>query len=159
MAKGCTIPCGIDGVEWRIRNRAIQDALSKQLPALGFGLLLLLASPVLIAVAAWQVAVVAALFAMLGLGAIAGTAVLGTQDFVRLGVPAELDRIIDEHEAEIFPDRVAALRAVAARLTYDSASYRERVTQFVRELREATGEAWRCPCRKRRLPIPLPLPF
>ena len=159
MAQRCTIPCTIDGVERRIRARALRRTLTPQIPLIGVGVLLLLLSPVLVAVASWQVALIAALFFLLGIGVIVGRALVQTADDTRLGVPAELDRIIDEHEAEIHPPRVPGLRARAAQLTYDSEAYRTRVTQFLEELREATGEAWRCPCRKRRLPMPLPLPF
>ena len=159
MARRCTIPCTIDGVERRIRSQALQTTLAPQAPLLGVGILLLLATPVLIGIANWKVAVLAALFFLLGLGVVVGRALLQSNEFTRLGVPAELDRLIDEHEGEIHPPRVPVLRATAARLTYDSEAYRRRVTEFLQELREATGEAWRCPCRKRRLPIPLPLPF
>ena len=159
MARRCTIPCDINGVEKRIRSRAFQTTLAPYRPVLGIGVLLLLATPVLIGVADWKVAVVAALFFLLGLGVIASRALLQSNEFTRLGVPAELDRIIDEHEGEIHPPRLPLLRDTAARLTYDTEAYRLRVTQFLQELRGATGEAWRCPCRKRRLPIPLPLPF
>jgi len=156
MARGCTIPCDIDGVERRIRSRALQDTLGPQAPALGIAVLLLLASPILIPLADWRLALVAAIFFGLAAAVILGRVMLRANEFTRLGVPAELDRIIDEHEAEIHPPRVAALRGHAARLRYDTDQYRLRVTQFLQELREATGEAWRCPCRKRRLPIPLP---
>jgi cell division protein FtsW (lipid II flippase) len=156
MARRCTIPCDIGGVERRIRSRALGDTLAPNLPALGAAVLLFLASPVLIPVAGWQVALVAAIFFLLAASVLAARALLQAGEFTRLGVPAELDRIIDEHEGEIHPPRVPSLRAQAARLRYDTEQYRLRVTQFLQELREATGEAWRCPCRKRRLPIPLP---
>ena len=160
MADRCTIPCDIGGVERRIRNRALQDTLAPRLPVLAVAAVLLVLSPILIGLANWQVAVIAALFFALGIAVVIGRALLAAGEFTRLGVPAELDRLIDEHEAEIHPPRVPALRVEAARLTYDAEAYRVRVTQFLQELREATGEAWRCPpCRKRRLPIPLPLPF
>jgi hypothetical protein len=97
---------------------------------------------------------VAAVFFGLAAAIILGRAMLQANEFTRLGVPAELDRIIDEHEAEIHPPRVAVLRQHAARLRYDTDQYRQRVTQFLQELREATGEAWRCPCRKRLIPMP-----
>jgi hypothetical protein len=156
MARGCTIPCDIGGVERRIRSRAMQDTLGPQAPALGLAVLLLLASPILIPLADWRLALVAAVFFGLAAAVIVGRVTLRANEFTRLGVPAELDRIIDEHEAEIHPPRVAALRTSAAHLRYDTDQYRLRVTQFLQELREASGEAWRCPCRKRRLPIPLP---
>lgn len=159
MARRCTIPCNISGVERRIRSRALQATLAPQAPVLGIGLILLLATPALIGIASWEVAVIAAIFFLLGTGVVAARALLQTQDFTRLGVPAELDRIIDEHETEIHPPRLPLLRAAAAGLRYDTDAYRRRVNEFLQELREATGEAWRCPCRKRRLPIPLPLPF
>lgn len=156
MARGCTIPCGIGGVEARIRARALQSTMAPNAAALGAAVLLLLASPLLIPLADWKVALVAAIFFALAAGVIAARAMLQATEFTRLGVPAELDRIIDEHEAEIHPPRLPLLRAEAARLRYDTEAYRTRVTQFLLELREATGEAWRCPCRKRRLPIPMP---
>jgi hypothetical protein len=156
MARGCSIPCNINGVEGRIRRRALNHTLAPNVPLVGLAVVLAVASVGLVAVAPWQVALVAALFFVLGAGIIFLRGVQGADEFTRLGVPAELDRIIDEHEAELFPARVPELRARAARLTYDSADYRTRVTQFLQELRAATGEAWRCPCRKRRLPIPLP---
>ncbi len=159
MARGCTIPCNIGGVERRIRSRALQDTLAPQAPVIGAGVLLLLASPILIPIAGWQAAVVAAIFFLFGVCVVIGRAMLQAGEFTRLGVPAELDRIIDEHEAEIHPPRVPLLRARAAALRYDTEAYRLRVTQFLQELREATGEAWRCRCRSSRFPLPLPLPF
>lgn len=156
MARRCTIPCDIGGVEARIRNRALQRTLAPHAPLIALGVALVILSPVLIAVATWQVAVVAALFFLLGIVAIVARGFLQANEFTRLGVPAELDRIIDEHEREIHAPRLVQLRAEASRLTYDSEDYRNRVTQFLEELRIATGEAWRCPCRKRRLPLPLP---
>jgi hypothetical protein len=159
MVRGCTIPCSIDGVERRIRSRALQSTLAPLAPVVGVGVLLLLATPVLIPIAGWQVALVAAIFFLLGVAVVIGRAMLQAGEFTRLGVPAELDRIIDEHEAEIHPSRIPALRARAAALRYDTEAYRLRVTQFLQELREATGEAWRCRCRRSRFPLPLPLPF
>ena len=156
MAQRCTIPCSISGVEWRIRKRALPTTLGPQLPLIGAGVVLLVLSPILIAVATWQVAVVAALFFALGIGVVVGRALLQADEFTRLGVPAELDRIIDEHEHEIHESRIAEFRAAASRLTYDSEDYRRSVTRFLEDLRMTTGEAWRCPCRKRQLPIPLP---
>jgi hypothetical protein len=156
MARGCTIPCDIGGVERRIRMRAVQDTLPAQGPALGAAVLFLVLSPILIPIAGWPAALVTALFFLLGIGVVVGRSMVEASGFTKLGVPAELDRIIDEHEAELFAPRVAELRAQAARLTYDSEAYRKRVGQFLQELRMTTGEAWRCPCRKRRLPIPLP---
>lgn len=159
MAKGCTIPCTIGGVENRIRRRETPAALRPWLPIIGVGVVLLLATPVLIALANWQVAFVAAIFFLLGTGVVATRAGLAVIEASRRRVTEELLTIIDEHEAEIFPARLPQLRAEAAQLTYDGDNPRVRVNQFLEELREATGEAWRCPCRKRRLPIPLPLPF
>jgi hypothetical protein len=159
MARGCTIPCTVGGVEARIRARALQDTLPPQTPFIGLGLVLAVASIGLIGVSSWQVAVVAAIFFMLGALVIAGRAVLATQDAVRLGVPDELVRIVDEHQAEIFPAQLPRFRAGAVALMYDTEDYRKSVTRFLEELRLATGEALRCPCRKRRLPLPFPLPF
>jgi hypothetical protein len=123
---------------------------------IGAGIVLLALSPILIALATWQVALVAALFFAVGIGVAILRALLQADEFTRLGVPAELDRIIDEHEHEIHESRLAEFRAGASRLTYDIEDYRGAVTRFLEELRMTTGEAWRCPCRKRRLPIPLP---
>jgi hypothetical protein len=156
MAQRCTIPCEIDGVERRIRRRALRSTLAPHTPAIGAGIVLLLATPILIPLAGWQVAVAAALFFLLGVVVVVGRAMIQAGDFTRLGVPAELDLLIDEHESEIHPPRVAVLRERAARLRYDTEAYRARVTQFLQELREATGEAWRCRCRRRRLPISMP---
>jgi hypothetical protein len=156
MAQGCSIPCSIDGVERRIRSRALQVTLAPMAPVVGAGAVLFLASPVLIPIAGWQVALVAALFFLLGVGVVVGRGMIQAGEFTKLGVPAELDRIIDEHESEIHPPRVPQLRARAAALRYDTEAYRQRVTQFLLELREATGEAWRCRCQRSLLPIPLP---
>lgn len=156
MARGCTIPCDISGVERRIRSRALQSTLSPNAPVIGAGIVLLLATPVLIPLAGWQAAVVVAIFFFFGVFVVVGRAMLQASEFTRLGVPAELDRIIDEHESEIHPPRLPLLRDHAARLRYDTEAYRVRVTQFLQELREATGEAWRCRCRKRRFPLPMP---
>lgn len=156
MARGCSIPCNINGVERRIRMRTLQRTLAPLMPVIGVGVVLLLATPILIPLAGWQAAVVAAIFFLLGVGVVIGRALIQADEFTRLGVPAELDRIIDEHEAEIYPARVPSLRSRAAALRYDTEAYRLRVTQFLQELRGATGEAWRCRCRRSRFPLPLP---
>jgi hypothetical protein len=156
MAGRCTIPCEIDGVERRIRRRALQSTISPNAAAIGAGIVLLLATPILIPLAGWQAAAVAAVFFLLGVAVVVGRSMIQAGEFTRLGVPAELDLLIDEHEAEIHPPRVPVLRDQAAKLRYDTEAYRVRVTQFLQELREATGEAWRCRCRKRRLPISMP---
>jgi|GEM_PF-2095753 len=159
MAQRCTIPCTVGGVEARIRARALQDSLPPHVPFIGLGVLLALASIGLIGVSSWEVALVAALFFLLGAAVIAGRAILATQDAVRLGVPDELARIVAEHQAEIFPAHLSRYHDQALALMYDTEDYRKSVTRFLQELRLATGEALRCPCRKRRLPFPLPLPF
>jgi hypothetical protein len=124
------------------------------LPVIGAGVVLALASPLLIPFAGWEAALVAAIFFLAGAAVVAARGVLQAGEFSRLGVPAELDRIIDEHESEIFPARLAGLRSRAAALRYDIEAPRQRVGEFLQELRETTGEAWRCPCKKRRLPLP-----
>lgn len=156
MAARCTIPCSVGGVESRIRTRALQTTLAPNIPVIGAGVLLLLVSPVLIAFAGWQVALIAALFFALGVGVVVVRGFLRTAEYTRIGVPEELGRIVEAHASEIHAARLPALRATAAGLRYDTSEYRARVTAFLHELREATGEAWRCPCKKRRFPLPLP---
>jgi hypothetical protein len=156
MATGCTIPCDIGGIEGRIRSRAMQDALAPNVPVLGAGVLLLLASPVVIPFGGWRTALIMALFFAAGVVVIVGRAYLETGPSVKTGVPSELEAIVEANAGRIFPARLPEFRARAARLTYDSADYRRRVTEFLEDLRMTTGEVLRCPCRKRRLPIPLP---
>jgi|SRR5215203_2741923 len=154
MARACSIPCDLNGVERRIRLRALRHTLEPLAPVLAAGVIFLVATPILIPLANWQVALVTALFFLLGIGVVLGRALLQAGENTRLAVPAELDRIIDEHESEFFPARLPRLRATAAAMRYDIEAHQQRVGQFLSELREATGEAWRCRCRKRRIPLP-----
>jgi hypothetical protein len=154
MAQGCSIPCDLRGVEGRIRSRALKRTMQPLLPVIGAGIVLALASPLLIPFAGWEAALVAAVFFLAGTAVVAARGFLQAGEFSRLAVPAELERIVDEHEAEIFPNRLAGLRSRAASLRYDIEAPRQRVGEFLQELRETTGEAWRCPCKKRRLPLP-----
>lgn len=157
MAQRCSIPCDLRGVEGRIRARALKATMQPLLPVIGAGVVLALASPLLIPFAGWQAGLVAAIFFLAGTAVVAARGLLQAGESSRLAVPAELDRIIDEHEAEIFPARLPQLRSRAASLRYDIDAPRRRVGEFLHELRETTGEAWRCPCKKRRFPLPFQL--
>lgn len=159
MAKSCTIPCSLGGVEARIRNRRLSDTLAPNVPVLIAGTLLFLATPVLIPLANWQTALVAAIFFAAGLTVIAARGLLLAGSDNRLQVHTELTQIVDAHKDELHPARYEDMRARAERLTYDTEAFKTRVGQFLEELRFATGEAERCPCPKRRLPLPIPLPF
>jgi hypothetical protein len=72
-------------------------------------------------------------------------------------MPAELARLVEENAGRIHAARLPDLRQRAAALSLDQPNFATWATRLLLDLREATGEAWRCPCPKRRLPIPLPL--
>lgn len=50
--------------------------------------------------------------------------------------------------------RVADLQKRVSVLSLGQPNFDLFATRVLQDLREATGEAWRCPCRKRRLPLP-----
>ncbi len=114
MARGCTIPCDIGGVERRIRSPALQDTLGTQAPTLGLAVLLLLASPALIPLADWRLAVVAAV-----LVALAAAVVLVLIASLRLpsGIGATAaGRLLADHRADVAAIGFATALAVLVAL-------------------------------------------
>lgn len=156
MAQACTIPCSAAVLQRRLQQRLFGDETFNRLPVLGTALLLGIASPVALVFAPAVTAIVLAGWGFLGAAVVLGQAWLGAATPARRALPAELLRLIDANADRIHPPRAAALRERAAALRLEQPNFDTYVTRVLQDLREATGEAWRCPCRKRRLPIPLP---
>jgi hypothetical protein len=149
----CTIPCDARGLVQSLQTRGFGDAVYDRLPVIGVALLVLVAAPfVLVAAAgAGVTAVVLVGWALVGLVVVVGQAWLGAAGPARVGIQGELLRLIETNAARIHPPRVALLRERAEALRPGHPYFDSAVTRILQDLREATGEAWRCPCAKRRI--------
>ena len=158
MAQGqeCTIPCDARELQAALQRRRFGDETFGRLPVIGAALLLAVASPALVLVAPVVTAVVLAGWGLVGAGVMLGQSWLAAATPARSAMPAELLRLIDAHAPRVHPPRLTALRHRASALTLDQPNFDTYATRVLQDLREATGEAWRCRCRKRRLPFPLP---
>ena len=155
MAEGCTIPCNARALRASLQGRLFSDETYSRLPVLGAALLIAVAGPVIALLIAPPItAVVLAGWGLLGAAIVLGQAWLGAATPAERAMPAELRRLVEANTARIHPPRVASLQERAAVLSLDQPNFGAYATRLLQDLREATGEAWRCPCRKRRLPLP-----
>ncbi len=146
MARGCTIPCDAGGLRLALQRRLFWDGLTERLPALiAMGLVLGAAAVALV----WAGPITA--LVMVG-WALAAGAVLTGQAWLGAGPPAtaamhrETLQLVERHAAEIHPSRLAELRTRAAELEPAHAFFGTHTTRILQDLREATGEAFRCRC-------------
>jgi hypothetical protein len=153
MAQDCTIPCNARLLRAALQRRFFGDQLFERLPAIGVALLVGLASPVVLLFTPAVTAIVLAGWCLIGLAIICGQAWLGAATPALRAMPSELVRLVEDNAPRIHPPRVAELRARAAALSLDAPNFGTFATRLLQDLREATGEAWRCPCPKRRLPF------
>lgn len=156
MAGDCTIPCSAGRLGLSLQTRMFGDLVYDRLFVVGMGLVLMLASPAVLLVAPAITAIVLAGWGAAALAIVVGQAWLGTATPAREAMPLELRRLVEANASRIHPSRVDAMRARAASLDLTHPAFDAETTRLLLDLREATGEAWRCPCPKRRLPIPLP---
>jgi hypothetical protein len=156
MAADCSIPCSAQALYLHLRGRMFGDGTYERLPVIGGAIVLGIAGVVVaLLVAPAVTAVVVALWAALGVLVAFGQAWLGSGTPARLAMPDELVRLVEANAERIHPSRVPALRERAARLSLGQPNFDTYATHLLLDLREATGEAWHCPCPKRRLPLPL----
>ena len=153
---GCTTPCSARGLERMLRRRYFNAEGSARRLLVGAALAVLLAGLALFIIAPAVVGIVVAGWGLMGLAVALGQAWLAAAAPARAAMPAELARLVEDNTGRIHPARLPELRARAAALTIEEPNFGTLATRFLLELREATGEAWRCPCpeRKRRLPLP-----
>ena len=157
MAQECTIPCDARALQSALQKRYFGDETYRRVPVIGAALALVLVAVALPLFAPVVTGVVLAGWAIAGAAIVAGQAWLGAAAPARQALPEELRRLVEANAARMHAPRVAALRQRAAALSLDQPNFDTFATRLLQDLREATGEAWRCPCRKRRLPLPLPL--
>lgn len=154
MAKDCTIPCNAADLRLSLRTRFFGDETYRRLPVIGIALALLVASPIVILVAPAVTAVVIAGWALVGMLVVFGQSWLGSATPADLAMTTEVGRLVEANTARIHATRVDDLRRRAAALDLTDPYAGAKMTRILQDLREATGEAWRCPCKKRRLPLP-----
>lgn len=155
MAQECTIPCDARDLQWSQQLRLFGDEVYRRLPVLGASLVIVLVGIGLPVIAPIIAGVVLVLWGLLGALVVFAQAWLAAGVPARLSMPARVRALVDQHAASIHPARLPELRARAGELSLDEPNFDTFTTRFLQELREATGEAWRCRCPKRRLPLPI----
>lgn len=148
------IPCTAAALQAGQQQRLFGDELYTRLPVIGAALLLAIVSPMVLIVAPAVTAIVLVGWGLLGAAVVLGQSWLGAAGPARRALPAELVRLVDANAERMHPPRAAVLRERAASLSLDRPNFDTYATRLLLDLREATGEAWRCRCPKRRLPLP-----
>lgn len=154
MAKECTIPCNTADLRLSLRSRYFGDEAYRRLPVIGIALALLVASPIVILVAPAVTAVVIAGWALAGIAVVLSQSWLGSATPADLALTAEVSRLVETNTPRLHASRADDLRRRAAALDLSDPYAGAQMTRILQDLREATGEAWHCPCKKRRLPLP-----
>jgi hypothetical protein len=157
MATKCSIPCNAAALRTALQTRLFGDETYRRLPVIGGALVLGLISPATLLVAPAVTAIVLGAWCLVGIAVVLGQAWLEAATPARREMPAELARLVEANAARIHPPRLPELRDRAAALNLNQPNFDTWASRLLHDLREATGEAWRCPCRKRRLPLPLPM--
>lgn len=156
MAQDCTIPCDAAALRRALHRQRFGDSMAGRTPIVAMALLIAVVSPILVVVAPAVTAIILALWGLVGAAVVAGQAWLDAAAPARQAMPDELAALVEANAARIHESRVPTLRARAAALSLAQPNFDTNATYLLRDLREATGEAWRCPCAGRRLPVPLP---
>ena len=158
MAQACTIPCSVSQLNLSLRKRQFRVLMNERAVLVLAALALLVLGIPFVLVAAQSIppAVVMGLWAIVGLGVAAGQAWLGAAEPATREMTEEIKRLVDANAASIHEGRLRELQMRAGALSLMHPNFSTLATQLLLDLREATGEAWRCQCPKRRLPIPLP---
>ncbi len=144
--KDCTIPCDARALVRALQRRFFTIELRQRLPALGAALLLVFVSPFVLLPAPPLTAAVLFLWGLVAVLVVVAQAWLGAAGPARSAVQNELRRLIETNAERVHPPRLAELRARAAVLQPDRPYGALAVTRLLQDLREATGEAWRCRC-------------
>lgn len=147
MAHDCTIPCNARALQAALQRRHFGDETYRRLGVLlGVPLLAVGGAAVALLVAPAVTAIVLAGWAIVGPLVALGQAWLGAVHPARRAMPEELVRLVETNAPRIHPPRAAELRQRAAALRLEQPNFDAGATRLLQELREATGEAWRCPC-------------
>jgi hypothetical protein len=154
MAQDCTIPCSARALVTRLQKRYFGDQTFDRLPVIGGAMLVGVISPVVLLFAPAITAIVLAGWCLFGIAVVLGQSWLGAAEPARRALPDELIRLVDDNAQRIHPPRLDSLRQRAASIGVTGRSSDVGVTHLLLDLREATGEAWRCRCPERRLPLP-----
>lgn len=145
--KGCTIPCDARALVRALQRRFFASELRQRLSTLGAALLLVLVSPFVLLLAPLTAAVLF-LWGLAAVLVVLAQGWLGAAGPARTAVQDELRRLIESNAERVHPPRLAELRARAAALQPDRPYGALAVTRLLQDLREATGEAWRCRCAR-----------
>jgi hypothetical protein len=151
----CTIPCDARALVRARQRRFFFAELRVRLPTLGVALLLVALSPFVLLIEPLAAAVLC-LWGLAAIVVVLAQAWLGAAGPARAGMVDELRGLIAANAERVHPPRLAELRARATALQPDRPYGALAVTRLLQDLREATGEAWRCRCA-RRLPTSLAL--
>jgi hypothetical protein len=144
--KDCTIPCHARALVGSLQRRFFASELRQRLPTLGAAVLLVFLSPFVLLLAPPLTAAVLFLWGLVAVLVGVAQAWLGAAGPARTAVWDELRRLIETNAERVHPPRLAELRARAAVLQPDRPYGALAVTRLLQDLREATGEAWRCRC-------------
>lgn len=154
MAGECTIPCNASALRAGLQRQKFGDESYNRLPAIGAALLVGFIGILLLPLIPVAAAIVVACWGFVGAAVIVGQAWLAAGIPARASVPDELLRLVEANTVRMHPPRVAALHERVSMLSLGQPNFDLFATRVLQDLREGTGEAWRCPCRKRRLPLP-----
>jgi hypothetical protein len=154
MAQACTIPCNARAMRAVLQQEKFGDELFNRLPVIGVALLIGIAGIALLPVIPVASAAVVAGWGFIGAAVVAAQAWLAAGPPAYQAMPAELVRLVEVNTTRMHAPRVADLQKRVSVLSLGQPNFDLFATRVLQDLREATGEAWRCPCRKRRLPLP-----
>lgn len=154
MANEGAIPCNAADLRLSLRTRFFGDEAYRRLPVIGFAIVLLVASPVVILIAPAVTALILAGWALAGLAVVLVQSWLGSATPADLALSREVGRLVEANVPRLHVSRAADLQRRAELLDLTHPYAGAQITRILQDLREATGEAWRNPCKKRRLPLP-----
>lgn len=158
MAQACTIPCNAAVARARLQQRFFGAEANRRLLALGAAATAVVLGLIALAFTEPLAGIVVVGWGLVGGAIVLGQAWLSAAAPARAALPAELARLVRVNAERVHPTRLAELQSRAAALTLDHPNADTLASRLLQDLRETTGEAWRCSCRKRSL-LPIPLPF
>lgn len=144
----CTIPCDARALVRSLQRRFFFVELRGRLLTLGVALLLVVLSPFVLLLEPLAAAVLC-LWGLAAVFVVLAQAWLGAAGLARAGIVDELRRLIEANAERVHSPRLAELRARAMALDPERPVGALTVTRLLQDLREATGEAWRCRCARR----------
>lgn len=143
--RDCTIPRNSKALRTMIRRRMFGDEIWRRLPAIAAALIAGALSPLVLVIAPAPAAAVLLGWCLVALAVIAGQAWLSTDTPSLQTMPVEMRRLVEQNEPRIHAARLSELRGHVEGLRLEQPNFGTNVTRMLQELREATGEAFRCP--------------